>query len=118
MPRVLHAVDQFLPRSETFVYTVVTAHRQFEASVLCNTRANAGEVPFPRVYEHRMPRSRRAAAWWLERSIERPTGRSPWRRGVETIIGKVQPTVVHAHFGPNGCAMVPITRALGIPLIT
>ncbi len=67
MPRVLHAVDQFLPRSETFVYTVVTAHRRFEASVICNARANADEFPFPRVHEHPRPRSRRTAAWWLDR---------------------------------------------------
>jgi colanic acid/amylovoran biosynthesis glycosyltransferase len=116
--RVLHAVDQFLPRSETFVYTVVTAHRRFEASVICNARANADEFPYPRVHEHARPRSRRTAAWWLEQSLERATGRSPWRRGVETLIGQLAPTLVHAHFGPNGCAMVPATKALGVPLVT
>ena len=25
---------------------------------------------------------------------------------------------MHAHFGPNGCAMVPVTKALGVPLVT
>ena len=118
MRRVLHAVDEFLPRSETFVYNVVTAHRRFEASVLCNARANPDEFPFPRIYEHAKPRSRRTAAWWLEKSIERATGRSPWRRGVEAILEQLAPALVHAHFGPNGCEMVPITKALGLPLVT
>src|SRR5437879_4485145 len=118
MPRVLHAVDQFLTRSETFVYTVVTAHRRFEASVICNARANADEFPFPRIHEHPRPRSRRTAAWWLDQSIGRATGRSPWQRGVETIIDRLDPALVHAHFGPNGCAMVSITKALGVPLVT
>jgi colanic acid/amylovoran biosynthesis glycosyltransferase len=118
MRRVLHAVDLFLPRSETFVYTVVTAHRRFEASVICNARANPDEFPFPRLYELPKPRSRRTAAWWLGQSIERVTGRSPWRRGVETIIDQLAPAIVHAHFGPNGCNMVPITKALGLPLVT
>jgi colanic acid/amylovoran biosynthesis glycosyltransferase len=118
MPRVLHAVDQFLTRSETFVYTVVTAHRRFEASVICNARANAAEFPFPRIHEHPRPRSRRTAAWWLDQSIGRATGRSPWQRGVETIMDRLEPALVHAHFGPNGCAMVPVTKALGVPLVT
>ena len=118
MRRVLHAVDQFLPRSETFVYTVVTAHQRFEASVLCHARANQNEFPFPRIHEHPKPRSRRTPAWWLEQSIERATGRSPWRRGVETILDQLAPAVVHAHFGPNGCDMAPITKALGLPLVT
>lgn len=118
MRRVLHVVDQFLPRSETFVYTVVTAHRRFEASVLCHTRANPEEFPFPRIYEQPKTRSRRTAAWWLEKSIERATGRSPWRRSVETIIDQLAPALVHAHFGPNGCDMVPITKARGLPLVT
>lgn len=118
MPRMLHVVDQFLPRSETFVYTVVTAHRRFEASVLCNGRANPDEFPFPRIYEQPKPRSRRTAAWWFERSIERATGRSPWRRGVEVILERAAPALVHAHFGPNACDMAPITEALGLPLVT
>jgi colanic acid/amylovoran biosynthesis glycosyltransferase len=118
MRRVLHAVDQFLPRSETFVYTVVTAHQRFEAFVLCNGRANPDEFPFPRIFEHPKPRSRRTAAWWLEQSIERATGRSPWRRGVEVILEQLAPALVHAHFGPNACAMAPITKALGLPLVT
>lgn len=118
MRRVLHAVDQFLPRSETFVYTVVSAHRRFEATVICNARANADEFPFPRIETHPKPRSRRTAAWWLEQSIERATGRSPWRRGVEAILDRLAPTLVHAHFGPNGCAMVPVTKSFGTPLVT
>ena len=58
-PRVVHAVDQFLPRSETFVYTVVMAQRQFEASVICHARANDDEFPFPRVHVLPKPVSRR-----------------------------------------------------------
>ena len=118
MPRVLHAVDQFLARSETFVYTVVTGHQHYEASVLCHTRANAGEFPFPRVHEQPKPVSRRTAAWWLAASIERAGGRSAWRRGVDAVLARVDPAVVHAHFGPIGCEMIPVTRAAGRPLVT
>jgi colanic acid/amylovoran biosynthesis glycosyltransferase len=118
MPRVVHAVDRFLPRSETFVYTIVTGHQRYEASVLCHAREHAGEFPFPRVYVQPRPTSRKTAAWWLSASVERATGRSPWRRGVDETLGRVAPSAVHAHFGPLGCEMIPVTRAAGLPLVT
>jgi colanic acid/amylovoran biosynthesis glycosyltransferase len=117
-PRVVHAVDQFLQRSETFVYTIVTGHQRYEASVLCHARDHADEFPFPRVHVQPKPVSRRTAAWWLAASVERATGRSPWRRGVEAVLARIAPAVVHAHFGPIGCEMIPITKAAGLPLVT
>jgi len=116
--RVVHAVARFLPRSETFVYTVVNGHRRYEASVLCQSRANEEEFPFPRVHVHIKPLTRRSVAWWLDASVEHATGRSPWRRAVEATLREIAPDVVHAHFGPTGCDLVDITRALGIPLVT
>jgi colanic acid/amylovoran biosynthesis glycosyltransferase len=118
MPTVLHAVDVFGQRSETFVYTVVTGHRTFEATVLCHAREHADELPFPRVHVHPKPRSRRTVEWWVAASIERAGGRSPWRRNVETLIRDLAPDVVHAHFGPIGCEMAPMTKAIGVPLVT
>jgi len=117
-PRVVHAVDRFLSRSETFVYTIVTSHRRFEATVLCHAREHAAEFPFPRVHVQPRPETRLGADWWMAASIERATGRSPWRRGVDAALSRIAPSVVHAHFGPIGCEMIPATRAAGIPLIT
>jgi colanic acid/amylovoran/stewartan biosynthesis glycosyltransferase WcaL/AmsK/CpsK len=117
-PRVVHAVDRFLSRSETFVYTIVTNHRRFEATVLCHAREHAAEFPFPRVHVQPRPETRLGADWWMAASIERATGRSPWRRGVDAALSRIAPSVVHAHFGPIGCEMIPATRAAGIPLIT
>jgi len=116
--RVVHAAARFLPRSETFVYTLVNGHRRYEASVLCQVRMHADEFPFARVHVHAKPRSRRTVAWWVDASVERASGRSLWRRAVESTLGDIKPEVVHAHFGPAGCDLVDITRALGIPLVT
>ena len=116
--RVLHAVDQFGRRSETFVYTVVTHHVDFTASVLCHERANDKEFPFPSVFVHQRPRSRRTVDWWLAASVERVGGRSEWRRRVESTIERIAPDILHAHFGPIGCELVPTTTAMGIPLVT
>ena len=117
-PRVVHAVDQFLARSETFVYTIVTGHQHYEASVLCHSRGHEEEFPFPLVHVQPKPVSRLTAVWWMAASIERLTGRSPWRRGVDAALSRVRPAVVHAHFGPIGCEMIPATRAAGLPIVT
>jgi colanic acid/amylovoran biosynthesis glycosyltransferase len=118
MRRVVHVVERFLGRSETFVYTLVDGHRRYEASILCQWRMHADEFPFPRVHVHAKPRSRRTVGWWVDASVERASGRSLWRRAVESTLLAIKPDVVHAHFGPAGCDLVDITSALGLPLVT
>ena len=117
-PRVIHAVEQFLPRSETFVYTIVSGHQRFEASVICHSRAHADEFPFPRVDVLANLASRRTAVGLMATSIRRVTGRSPWERAAEAVVKRTGPAVVHAHFGPVGCEMIPIAKAAGLPLVT
>jgi colanic acid/amylovoran biosynthesis glycosyltransferase len=116
--RVLHVVGRFLQRTETFIYTIVTNHRDYEPSVLCQSRLYADEFPCERVYVHPKPQSKRRVGWWVDASVERATGRSPWRRAVENLLADLAPDVVHAHFGPTGCDLVDITAAAGIPLVT
>jgi colanic acid/amylovoran biosynthesis glycosyltransferase len=118
MPRVLHALDGFVARSETFAYTYVTGHRRFEASVLCHSRLNADEFPFPDVHVIPKPMSRKTPAWWIAATTESIGGRSRWRRAVEDIVTRLRPAILHAHFGPIGCEMVDIARAAGVPLVT
>jgi colanic acid/amylovoran biosynthesis glycosyltransferase len=118
MRRVVHVVERFLGRSETFVYTLVNGHRRYEASILCQWRMHADEFPFPRVHVHPRPLSKRTVAWWVDASVGRATGRSPWRRAVESTLLAIKPDLVHAHFGPAASDLVDITRALGLPLVT
>jgi len=117
-PRVLHVVERFLPRSETFIYTLVKGHRAYQASVLCHTRLHDDEFPFPRVHVRRRPLSKWDAGWWVDASVGLATGRSLWRRDVAAVLAAVRPDVVHAHFGPAGCAIADEVRAAGIPLVT
>jgi len=86
--------------------------------VLCQTRLHADEFPFARVHVLARPHSRRTIGWWVDASVERISGRSPWRRSVESVLEEIKPDVVHAHFGPVGCDLIDITSALGIPLVT
>src|SRR5436305_13517728 len=113
MATVLHAVDVFGQRSETFVYTVVTNHCAFDAAVLCHAREHDEEFPFAHVHVQPKPRSRMTVEWWLAESIERGGGRLPWRRRVEALLAAASRAVVHVRFGPIGCVMAPIAMELG-----
>jgi colanic acid/amylovoran/stewartan biosynthesis glycosyltransferase WcaL/AmsK/CpsK len=117
-PLVLHAVSRFLPRSETFVYTVVTGHRGFSADVLCHGVEFADEFPFPRVHVEPIPETKWSPGWWTAAVAERVGGRSPWRRRVEAMLERTRPAVIHAHFGPVGCQLAAVAKAAGIPLVT
>jgi colanic acid/amylovoran/stewartan biosynthesis glycosyltransferase WcaL/AmsK/CpsK len=116
--RVVHAVERFLPRSETFINTVVSGHRGYEASVICRLREHEGEFPFPRIHVTGAQRSRRSFAWWVDASMKRATGRSRWERGVESILRAIAPDVIHAHFGPVGCDYLDVATAFDIPIVT
>jgi colanic acid/amylovoran biosynthesis glycosyltransferase len=118
MRRVLHVVGRFLPRTETFIYTIVTHHIDYQASVLCHARLHELEFPFPRVHVCAKPETKRSVGWWFDASVERATGRSPWRRAVEHLLDQLRPDIVHAHFGPTGCEMAEIAKAAGVPLVT
>lgn len=116
--RVLHVVDQFLGRSETFVYTCIRASERYEPSVLCKSRTNTAEFPFPRLDVCPKPYSKRSVRWWMSSAVEHATGRSPWRRCVEALVKEMQPTLIHAHFGPVGIEMAAVAKAIGVPLVT
>lgn len=100
------------------MYTIVAHHQQFDASVLCHSHANHDEFPFPRVHVVPKAMSRLTIDWWLAASVERAGGRSAWRRRVEGVLTSLAPDIVHAHFGPIGCELAPITSAMKLPLVT
>src|SRR5262249_60055526 len=81
------------------------------------SRLYGDEFPFSRVHVCAKPQSKRRVGWWVDASVARATGRSPWRRAVEAVLSHVQPDVVHAHFGPTPCEPAEITTAARIPLV-
>lgn len=93
--------------SETFVQAHATSLRRYQPLIVGLERkgnvvaALEGRVLFPETA--------------LERTQLRLFGPSP------ALVGRLRqfrPVIVHAHFGPDGVAALPLARALGIPLVT
>ena len=116
--RVLHIVDTFGARSQTFVYTFVSNHRTFVPEVVCRQRDLPGEFAFDPVVTIPETWSRVHPARWWSTAARLITGRTPWQRRVERAVRRAEPDVLHAHFGQVGVRVLPAVQRLRIPLIT
>ena len=125
--RIVHFTRSFSPLSQTFIYDYITElERQgTESIVVTLNRENEAERPFGAVEVVSLP-----ARWhptWLRQRL-RARGRhaadpeidvtwSVRRKALAERIGELQPDLVHAHFGPSGVHLLPLTEELGIPLV-
>lgn len=109
-PRVLIFRSTLLGRSETFIREQGEALERFEPWYAGCRYGEAG-VPAERsvVVNPRGPAGR------LRELAFKLTGVAP---GLRRRVGAIAPALVHAHFGPDAALILPLTRALGVPLVT
>jgi colanic acid/amylovoran biosynthesis glycosyltransferase len=102
-PLALHVVPSYLPRSETFIYSLIRSQRRYAAAVAAGwiEQAHVDEFPFEPIIELLPPGrplsqrivSRAGASLRRKPLIEPPLARS---------LRRIAPDVVHAHFGWMG----------------
>ncbi len=113
-PTVAHVKDHFLPRSETFIYTLLQAHRRYRPIVLDrHPRVHAAQFPWEAYYSP-------AETWgpWAgiaERALLRWWGRSPY---LERVLRRTQTRIMHVHFGQVATLFAPLAQRLHLPLVT
>jgi len=111
---IAHIKDHFLPRSETFIYTLLRAVNRYR-SIVIDRYARQNETLFP-FDDHFSPVGRFGQwAGWVERGALRLLGRSPY---LEYVLRAEDAHLLHAHFGQLGALFVPVARRLALPLIT
>jgi len=124
--RVLHFVETFSPLSETFIYDYVTElERQgVDNHVATFHRANPEERPFSDVHVVDRPHRWHPRRLWYRALVPFGVGEartSDWpqtRDRLAVVARRVEPDVLHAHFGPAGVLVSEVARRLNIPLIT
>lgn len=123
--RVLHFSKSFSPTSETFVYDYVTELERQGADnhVVTFRRKNPEERPFPKIHVVDRP------SWWHPRRLWNralvPFGvgearTSDWpqtRERLAAFVRRVQPDVIHAHFGPAGILVSSVAESEAVPLV-
>ena len=108
-PRVLLFRSTLLDRSEVFIREQGEALERFEAWYV---GCRHGETGVPA--ERNVVVSAGGTAGRMRELTFKLTGVAPaFRRRV----GAIAPALVHAHFGPDAALILPLTRALGVPLV-
>lgn len=123
--RILHFAQSFSPLSETFIYDYVTElERQgVDNHVVTLRRENPEERPFSKVHVVDRPNRWHPRRLWHRALVPFGIGEvrtSDWpqtRDRLERVVRRVQPDVVHAHFGPAGVLMAPVAERMNVPLV-
>ncbi len=117
--RVAHLIGAFSKLSETFLYDLVveSARQGIDAHVITSERVNADSRPFAPVHEFDINRDPHLPAGTRSRIPRDPEDLPLLRAHFLRLARRVQPDVLHAHFGELGWQAVPVAAALGVPLI-
>jgi len=113
---VVHINETFVARPETFIYHYVSNLKSFHPIFLAKKFENLEQFPLPRRDIYQVPLKRYTPKWLYYGSLRRFLGIhiSP----EEQILRKRKVKLIHAHFGPHGCAALKLRRKLKIPLVT
>ncbi len=119
-PAVAHVMRTYLGFSETFIYSILTNADRFQPVVVADDLANLDLFPFEPLYG--ISSIKRFSWWWLINSLHyRLTDKEAffeYMTYVRHVINKTNTRLIHAHFGPLGVRMLPLKRALNVPLVT
>lgn len=116
-PTVLVYRDMLIPRSETFIPAQVGAMTRFRG---CYVGTRRSEASLPLMGSVTCLGEATAAPWGnrlapLWKTLFKTGGQLP--PGWLDRLRRLNPDLLHAHFGPDGTFALPLAQALGIPLV-
>ncbi len=101
--------DRLLPFSETFIRSQVRSLSRFTG-----VYAGCRRVPGLELSDNPVVVLGNSALGRAEEILFKTTG---WSPSLAMQLGKYQPVVLHAHFGPDGVTALPLAQRLNIPLV-
>lgn len=115
-PVVLHAVREYLPLTENWIYAQIQHAAGCYPVVVCDRKANVGLFPLPDVVANdELPL---AGLHDLVNKVHRKLAYANWPGTYAGVARTYQPQLIHAHFGDRGVLMLGLAKKLGIPLVT
>ncbi|MBI5795095.1 MAG: glycosyltransferase [Planctomycetes bacterium] len=120
-PTVAHAINNYLGLSETFIYSYLTNIKRYKPIVLTTQITHLEQFPFRPIYD--CSKINRYSWWWFRDRFGYYLylNKKEYFEHIlyfKYVLKKEKARLVHAHFGPQGVAMIPIKRRLKLPLIT
>jgi colanic acid/amylovoran biosynthesis glycosyltransferase len=120
-PTVAHAINNYLGLSETFIYSDLTNSKRYKPIVLTTQITNLEHFPFRPIYD--CSKISRYSWWWFRDRFGYYLylNKKEYFEHIlyfKYVLKKEKTRLIHAHFGPQGVAMIPIKHWLKLPLIT
>ncbi|HHT9136016.1 MAG TPA: glycosyltransferase [Candidatus Wunengus sp. YC60] len=120
-PIIAHAIQTYLGLSETFIYSYLTNIKRYKPIVLTTQVTHSEQFPFRPIYDSSI--IKRYSWWWFRDRLGYYLylNKKIYFEHIlyfKYVLKQEQARLIHAHFGPQGVAMIPIKRWLKLPLIT
>ena len=113
---VIHLIDDYLARSQTFIYQYLSKMESTHPFVITQALSNQHLFPLSDVVLIRQLPSLR---WFRERLLLRTTIDFPSLSSrITKIIEKAEGSILHAHFGHVGYRSLKLKKRTGLPLLT
>ncbi|MBU1017077.1 MAG: glycosyltransferase [Patescibacteria group bacterium] len=115
-PIVAHISTTYLKPSETFIYSFVHNHKNYEPYIICEEWVNKEMFPTKNVWE--MPKLsmlERAENLISKQLLIRNTASE---KKYLSQLSKIKPNILLAHFGQIGMYATPLKEKLNVPLVT
>lgn len=113
-PCVAHFRQDFVLRTERFIYNLITHHVHYRPIVLTARRFNHHEMPFQGVFS--LERTNRSLCdWMVDKALRRLLGKAIY---FARQCRRERAVVLHAHFGLDALQILGLSQDLGIPLVT
>ncbi|MDB5100820.1 MAG: putative colanic acid biosynthesis glycosyl transferase [Cyanobacteria bacterium RYN_339] len=115
-PVVLHAVREYLPLTENWIYEQIRQASGFFPVVVCDQKSNDRAFPLGDVFAN--SELRFARAHHLLNQLHRKVLYANWPGSYGGVVSTYQPRLIHAHFGDRGVLMLGTAKRHKIPLVT
>lgn len=116
MIKVAHVIQSYLTQSETFIWQYLRVFKEVFPVVVAVSKQNLEQFPLPngKILLRQGPRFSVPWAWdnYYRRICKKPDGY------IKKILIENNVKIIHAHFGPSGCELLPVALELNLPIIT
>jgi colanic acid/amylovoran biosynthesis glycosyltransferase len=112
--RVIYSIDNYLDITANWIYFQMKSMVRYKPVVFCTITNNISNFPYEPIYSlSNLPTGQR-----LYNKVIKKVTRTFCYQYHNKLVAKLEPLLIHSHFGMRGYADLELKRKYGIPLIT
>jgi colanic acid/amylovoran biosynthesis glycosyltransferase len=115
-PVVMHAVREYLPLTENWIYEQIRQASGFFPLVVCDERSNTADFPLADI--HAADERKLSGAIDFVNKVHRRLAYANWPGSYRGVVKRYHPQLIHAHFGDRGVLMLGTAMKYNIPMVT